>query len=102
VPRTQRSAISAFTRVFDALWLLRSGALQSRGRNKHNSLVMPGLVPGMTVLRLVRSRFCEETLHRARDTKEKRPLVKSQAAKSREETPKEGSDSARRYRTATI
>ena len=29
VPRTQRSAISAFTRVFDALWLLRSGALQS-------------------------------------------------------------------------
>jgi hypothetical protein len=32
VPRTQRSAISAFTRVFDALWLLRSGALQSRGR----------------------------------------------------------------------
>src|SRR4051812_8387689 len=34
VPRTQRSAISAFTRVFDALWLLRSGALQSRGRTK--------------------------------------------------------------------
>jgi hypothetical protein len=31
VPRTQRSAISAFTRVFDALWPLRSGALQSRG-----------------------------------------------------------------------
>jgi hypothetical protein len=30
VPRTQRSAISAFTRVFDALWHLRSGALQSR------------------------------------------------------------------------
>jgi hypothetical protein len=31
VPRTQRSALSAFTRVFDALWHLRSGALQSRG-----------------------------------------------------------------------
>jgi hypothetical protein len=31
VPRTQCSAISAFTRVFDALWPLRSGALQSRG-----------------------------------------------------------------------
>src|SRR3979411_278978 len=29
VPRTQRSAMSAFTRVFDALWHLGSGALQS-------------------------------------------------------------------------
>jgi hypothetical protein len=51
-PRTQRSAISAFTRVFDALWHLRSGALQSRGGNGHKSLVMPGLVPGIHVLLL--------------------------------------------------
>ena len=59
MPRTQRSAISAFSRVFDALWLLRSGALQSRGRNERRCLV--------------RSRFCEAALrksyalHRARD-----------------------------------
>jgi hypothetical protein len=39
VLRTQRSAISAFTRVFDALWLLRSGALQNRGRNGYRCLV---------------------------------------------------------------
>jgi hypothetical protein len=37
VARTQRSATSAFTRVFDALWLLRSGALQSRGRHTNYS-----------------------------------------------------------------
>src|SRR3954470_5267709 len=57
VPRTQRSAISAFTRVFDALRHLRSGALQSRGRIKRRCVV--------------RSRFCEaarRALHRARDT----------------------------------
>src|ERR1700733_1766932 len=34
--------------------------------------------------------------------KEKRAPCKSKRPKSREETPKEGSDSARRYRTATI
>jgi hypothetical protein len=32
----------------------------------------------------------------------KGPLAMSKRPKSREETPKEGSDSARRYRTATI
>jgi hypothetical protein len=61
VPWTQRSALSAFTRVFDALWHLRSGALQSRGRSERRCLV--------------RSRFCEAALrksyalHRARGTK---------------------------------
>jgi hypothetical protein len=50
VPRTQRSAISAFTRVFDALWPLRSGALQSRAVTNTN-LVMPGRVPGIHVFR---------------------------------------------------
>jgi hypothetical protein len=34
--------------------------------------------------------------------KKKGPLAMSKRPKSREETPKEGSDSARRYRTATI
>jgi hypothetical protein len=48
VPRTQRSAISAFTRVFDALWHLRSGALQSRG---------PGFYT--RAMRQPGSRFCE-------------------------------------------
>src|SRR5712672_1525976 len=42
VPRTQRSAISAFTPVFDALWPLRSGALQSRGRNERRCWYGPG------------------------------------------------------------
>jgi len=35
-------------------------------------------------------------------TKEKGAACESKRPKSREETPKEGSDSARRYRTATI
>src|SRR5947199_6337699 len=34
--------------------------------------------------------------------RKKGPLAMSKRPKSREETPKEGSDSARRYRTATI
>ncbi len=34
--------MSAFTRVFDALWLLRSGALQSRGRNDGSVRNGPG------------------------------------------------------------
>jgi hypothetical protein len=34
--------------------------------------------------------------------KKKGPLVMSKRPKSREETPKEGSGNARRYRTATI
>jgi hypothetical protein len=34
--------------------------------------------------------------------KKKGPLAMSKRPKSREETPKEGSDSARRYRTAAI
>jgi hypothetical protein len=36
------------------------------------------------------------------DDKKKGPLAIGKRPKSREETPKEGSDSARRYRTATI
>jgi hypothetical protein len=39
-----------------------------------------------------------QKLHR----QEKRATCESKRPKSREETPKEGSDSARRYRTATI
>jgi hypothetical protein len=34
--------------------------------------------------------------------KKKGPLAMSKRPKSREETPKEGSDNAKRYRTATI
>ena len=34
LPRTQRGATSAFTRVFDAPWPLRSGALQSGGHTE--------------------------------------------------------------------
>src|ERR1700730_13759293 len=50
VPRTQRSAISAFTRVFDALWHLRSGALQSRGRTRHRSVMAGSSPTGFTHL----------------------------------------------------
>src|SRR5215475_12480324 len=39
---------------------------------------------------------------RRRRVKEKRAACDGKRPKSREETPKEGSDSARRYRTATI
>src|ERR1700754_3875276 len=42
VPRTQRSATSAFTRVFDALWPLRSGALQSRAVTNSGVWYGPG------------------------------------------------------------
>jgi hypothetical protein len=42
MPWTQRNAISAFTRVFEALWHWRSGALQSRSRNGHRPWYGPG------------------------------------------------------------
>jgi hypothetical protein len=48
VPRMLRSATSAFTRVFDALWPLRRGALLIRGRNGTPVLgTVPALRSGM-------------------------------------------------------
>jgi hypothetical protein len=41
-------------------------------------------------------------IKKERNKKEKRAACIGKRPKSREETPKEGSDSARRYRTATI
>jgi len=55
-----RNAISAFTRVFDALW--RRGALLIRGPHRKHTLPLPGLRG---------SRRCGaacSTLHRVRDT----------------------------------
>ena len=54
VPRTRRSATSAFTRVFDALWHLRSGALQSRGRTERRCAYGPGSAKQHCVLHRAR------------------------------------------------
>jgi hypothetical protein len=51
------------------------------------------------------SRFARPgmTVSNGNDTQKKKgPLAMSKRPKSREETPKEGSDSAKHYRTATI
>jgi hypothetical protein len=67
VPRTQRSVLgSALCAARAQAPLLRSGALQSRGRNEHWCLV--------------RSRFCEaarRALHRTRDTKKSLHIYRS-------------------------
>jgi hypothetical protein len=47
VPRTQRSAISAFTRVFDALWHLRGGALRPGPYQAPVFMTVPALRSGM-------------------------------------------------------
>jgi len=51
----------------------------------------------------MRFRFASlRALNEDRAAKKKGPLLMKKRPKSREETPKEGSDSAERYRTATI
>jgi hypothetical protein len=54
----QRSAISAFTRVFDALWLFAKRCAAEPG---------PSRTPPLGTVPVLRS-SAEEALHRARDT----------------------------------
>ena len=55
VPRMLRSAISAFTRVFDALWLAAWCAADPGS-------IAPGWVPALRCI-------AKEALHRVRDTR---------------------------------